>query len=67
MQIYEDKKMRIRWNNALTDYFTVSNCVKQGGVLSTILFSLYLDQLISRLRHIGMGCHMNCFFIMMMT
>ena len=62
MKIYEEKNMRIRWNNAVTDYFTISNGVKQGGVLSPILFSLYLDQLISRLRHIGMGCHMNGLF-----
>ena len=54
--------MRIRWNNTVTDYFTISNGVKQGGVLSLILFSLYLDQLISRLRHIGVGCHMNGLF-----
>ena len=51
--------MRIRWNNTVTDPFTISNGVKQGGVLSPILFSLYLDQLISWLRYIGMGCHMN--------
>ena len=42
--------------------FKISNSVKQGGVLLPILFSLYLDQLISRLRHIGMGCHMNGLF-----
>ena len=62
MKIYEEQNMRIRWNNAVTDYFTVSNGVKQGGVMSPILFSLYLDQLISRLRHIGMGCHMHGLF-----
>ena len=56
MKIYEERKMCIRWNNAVTDYFTVSNGVKHGGVLSPILFSLYLDHLISWLRHIGMGC-----------
>ena len=71
MKIYEELNMRIRWNNAVTDYLTISNGVKQGGVLSPILFSLYLDQLISRLRHIGMGCHMNGLFtgvfIMLMT
>ena len=39
-----------------------SNGVKLGGVLSPILFSLYLEQLISRLRHVGMGCYMNCLF-----
>ena len=62
MKIYEEQKMRIRWNTTVTDYFTISNGVKQGGVLSPILFSLYLDQLISRLRHSGMGFHMNGLF-----
>ena len=38
MKIYEEQKMRIRWNNAVTDYFTISNSVKQGGILSPILF-----------------------------
>ena len=61
MKIYEEHNMRIRWNNAVTDYFT-SNGVKQGGVLLPILFSLYLNQFISRLRHIGMGCHMYGLF-----
>ena len=60
MKIYEVQNMRIRWNNTVTDYFTISNGIKQGGVLSLILFSL--DQLISRLRHIGMGRHMNGLF-----
>ena len=46
MKIYEEQNMRIRWNNTVTDCFTISNGVKQGGVLSAILFSLYLDQLI---------------------
>ena len=59
MKIYEEQKMRIRWNNAVTDYFTISNGVKQGGVLSPILFSLYLDQLISRLSHIGSHMFIN--------
>ena len=61
-KIYEEQNMRIRWNNAVTDYFTISNGVKQSDVLSPILFSLYLDQLISRVRHIGMGCHINGLF-----
>ena len=45
MIIYgEPKKMRTRWNNAVTDYnFTISNGVNQGGVLLLVLCSLYLD------------------------
>ena len=57
MKIYEEQKIRIRLNNAVTDYFTISNDVKQGGVLSLILFSLYLDQFIPQLRHLSMNCN----------
>ena len=38
------------------------NSVKQGAVLSPVLFSMYLDQLISQVIHIGMGCYMNDLF-----
>ena len=62
MKIYEEQQMRIRWNNSVSEYFTISNSVKQGGVLSLVLFSIYLDQLIAQLRHLGMGCYMNGLF-----
>ena len=62
MQIYDEQQMRIRWKNSVYDYFTISNGVKQGGVLSPVLFSIYLDQLIVQLRHLGMGCYMNSLF-----
>ena len=54
--------MRIRWNNSVSDYFTISDVVGQCGVLSPVLFSVYLDQLIAQLRHLGMGCYMNGLF-----
>ena len=42
MKIYEEQQMRIRWNNSVSDYFTISNGVKQGGVLSPVLFKYIL-------------------------
>ena len=30
MKIYEEQNMRIRWNNAVTYYFTIGNVVKTG-------------------------------------
>ena len=44
IKIYEEQQMRIRWNTSVSDYFTISNGVKQGGVLSPVLCSIYLDQ-----------------------
>ena len=34
----------------------MSNGVKQGGVLSPILFSIYLDYLLVTLKHADIGC-----------
>ena len=59
MILYREQTMRIRWNGTLSDIFTVSNGVKQGGVLSPLLFSMYLDDLLIQLRQLGMGCHIN--------
>ena len=38
------------------------NRVKQGGVLSPILFTIYTDGLLKRLEDTGVGCHRGCRF-----
>ena len=35
------------------------NGVKQGGCLSPTLFTLYLDRLMPKLKHSGIGCHIG--------
>lgn len=44
----------IMWAH-LTDYFVMTNVVKQGGVLSPILYTLYIKELLHTLQlsHIG--------------
>ena len=37
----------------------MTNGVKQGGVLSPYLFSLYLDPLTNKIKNSGFGCHMG--------
>ena len=60
---YSNQKMRIKWNTAISSSFDTSNGVKQGGVLSPLLFNVYLDELILLLREQGVGCHMNNMFM----
>ena len=35
------------------------NGVKQGGCLSPMLFTLYMDGLIQKLKHSGISCHIG--------
>ena len=55
-------KMKVRWNKSLSDPFYVSNGVRQGGVLSPVLFSVYLDGFLQKLADSGVGCHWGNLF-----
>ena len=55
--------MRIKWNAAISGWFDTSNGVKQGGVMSQLLFNDYLDELNLLLWEQGFGCHMNDMFV----
>ena len=49
------------WNSCYTDYFCISNGVKQGSVLSAILFTIHVDKLLIMLRDSAFGCKIdNC-------
>ena len=55
--------MSIKWIAATSGSFDTSNVVKKGGVLSPLLFNVYLDELISFIREQGVGCHINGMFV----
>jgi hypothetical protein len=46
----------VRWGGALSYWFRIFAGVRQGGVLSPILFAVYMDVLIVRLKQSGLGC-----------
>ena len=56
LDCYVRQESRASWSSYYTVYFTMSNGVKQGGVLSAILFTLYLDKLLIRLKNSNIGC-----------
>ena len=43
--------------------FSVYNGVKQGGMLSLILFCIYIDVLLERLKQASVGCFIGNTFI----
>ena len=56
MTWYKDQQMNVRWEKSVSDGFYVSNGVRQGGVLSPILFTIYMDDLLDQLSQLGVGC-----------
>ena len=54
---YSNQRMKVRWEQSFSESFKVSNGVRQGGVHSPILFSVYLDGLLKKLAASGVGCH----------
>ena len=43
--------MHIRWENTFSTSFCVSNGVKQGGIISPVLFNVYMDDISCVLNH----------------
>ena len=63
LNMYIQQKLQVKWNNHTTYKFNVTNGVRQGGVLSPFLFSVYMDELLVTLKNNGVGCHMGHHFV----
>ena len=59
LDMYVNQRIRLRWNDVYSDFFTVSNGVKQGGILSPCLFSVYIDGMLNALQEENIGCFMG--------
>ena len=54
--MYMNQKANVRWGETVSKYFTMSNGVKQGAVLSAILYCFYTNSLFNLLRRNKVGC-----------
>ena len=53
---YSHQTMSVRWAGALSSKFSVTNGVRQGGILSPYLFNVYMDDLSGALNQCQSGC-----------
>ena len=56
---YKTQTFSIKWENTLSSCFTVRNGTRQGGILSPVLFNVYIDGLSTILQNVNVGCYMN--------
>jgi len=62
LNLYTNQKISVKWGSCISTLCTVSNGVKQGGVLSPLLFIIYIDELLLSLKSTSFGCHVGNIF-----
>ena len=57
--IYRNQCCDVKWGPSYSHRFRVTNGVRQGEVSSPLLFSIYINGLIVKLRMSGLGCRID--------
>ena len=57
--VYESSTAQIKLNGTLSDPFNVSSGVKQGDIISPVLFSMYLNDLATGIKELNCGVEIN--------
>jgi hypothetical protein len=60
--MYILQEIQVKWNSYKSVFCKVTNGVKQGGVISPIMFVNYIDELFIRLKKLGIGCYVGNLF-----
>ena len=56
---YKNQTLAVRWGRCISEYFSVSNGVRQGSVLSPYLFCVYVDKISKKGNAVGIGCEVR--------
>ena len=63
LYMYTNQNLQVRWGSIAGTKLGACNGVKQGAVLSPILFAVYMDDLYSQLMDSGSGCHIGDHYV----
>ena len=62
IKMHISQNIRVKWKDCIWHDYAVSNGVKESGVMSPLLFNLYVQDLIECLDRKGLVCHMGNHF-----
>ena len=63
INLYTISQVRVMWAGLASDFFPALNGVKQGAVISPVLFCIYIDDLLIKLSSSGVGCYIGLSFV----
>jgi exonuclease III len=63
VNLYTNNLVRVSWGGVTSECFLAANGVKQGAVLSPVLFCVYIDNMLKLLAKAGIGCHIGPIFV----
>ena len=56
---YANQFVNVRFKDSFSEEWKIGNGVRQGGVLSGLLFSIYIDSLLSKVSNTDIGCKLG--------
>ena len=54
--VYQEQYAWVKWDSMRSSRFSIVNGTRQGSILSPALFAQYVDELLTELRKLGIGC-----------
>ena len=63
LYMYTNQNLQVQWCFIAGTKFATCNGVKQGAVVSPILFAIYMDDLFLQLKDSGGGCHIGNHYV----
>ena len=63
MYMYEEQHGWVRWGQAKSATFPITNGTRQGAILSPAFWAVYCDLMIKELRQLGVGAHVAGLFM----
>lgn len=60
---YRHQLFYVKWGSIYSSHFTSINGIRQGGIISPLLFNLYMNGLSKKLNESQIGCNINGKFV----
>ena len=58
--IFRDSEIQVCYNNCMSNSWNIARgIIRQGGVTSALLFNIYIDEILSKMKDLNIGCRMG--------